>query len=454
MIHKFEKNGVYVVLDVNSGAVHVVDEMVYDILDHYPDTTKEATLEALASKYSSDDLSEAIDEIQILIETEQLHSNDTYIKNLDFQNRAPVIKAMCLHIAHDCNIRCKYCFASQGDFEGDRSLMSLEVGKKALDFLIANSGNRRNLEVDFFGGEPLMNFEVVKELVTYGRSLEEENNKLFRFTITTNGVLLSDDVIDYVNEHMDNVVLSIDGRRDINDLMRYTINGGGTYDTIVPKFKKLVEKRGNKNYYVRGTFTKFNVDFAKDVLHMVDLGFKSTSVEPVVAEAKHDYALSESDLEKVYEQYDILADEMVKRHNKPDDFSFFHFTVDLSQGPCVVKRLTGCGAGSEYVAITPDGDIYPCHQFVGDESFRIGSVVEGTYNNHLSHEFKEAHVYNKEKCKTCWAKFYCSGGCHANAYNFNNDINIPYDLGCDMEKKRLECSLYIQAKFMEENNDH
>lgn len=452
MIHKFERNGTYVVLDVNSGAVHVVDQMVYDILDFYPEKTEEETINAL-SQYDPQDIKDVIEELKYLIDQEQLFTADAYIKNLEFQNRAPVIKAMCLHIAHDCNIRCKYCFASQGDFEGDRSLMSLEVGKKALKFLVENSGNRRNLEVDFFGGEPLMNFDVVKELVTYGRSLEADNKKLFRFTMTTNGVLLTDEVIDYCNEHMDNVVLSIDGRPEVNDLMRYTVNGKGTYDTIVPNFKKLVEKRGNKNYYVRGTFTKFNKDFAKDVLHMVDLGFKSTSVEPVVAEAKHDYALTEEDLQTVFDQYDILADEMVKRHNTKDDFSFFHFTVDLAQGPCVIKRLTGCGAGSEYVAITPDGDIYPCHQFVGDEDFKIGSVVEGTYNNHLSHEFKEAHVYNKEKCKTCWAKFYCSGGCHANAYNFNNDINIPYDLGCEMEKKRLESSLYIQAKLMEENND-
>ena len=450
MIHKFKKNGVYVVLDVNSGAVHVVDEMVYDILDHYPEHDKTTAVEHLKSKYNSDELTQAIDEIQALIDEEQLFSKDTYIKNLEFRNRKPVIKAMCLHIAHDCNIRCKYCFASQGDFEGDRSLMSLEVGKKALKFLVDNSGNRRNLEVDFFGGEPLMNFEVVKDLVTYGRSLEAENNKLFRFTITTNGVLLDDAKIDYINEHMDNVVLSIDGRPKVNDLMRYTINGGGTYDIIVPKFKKLVEKRGDKNYYVRGTFTKFNIDFAKDVIHMADLGFKNTSVEPVVASPENDYALSDSDLETICDQYDELAEEMIARRGKENDFSFFHFTVDLAQGPCIVKRLSGCGAGSEYVAITPDGDIYPCHQFVGDEDFKIGSLMDGTYNNHLSHDFKEAHVYNKEKCKECWAKFYCSGGCHANAYNFNHDINIPYDLGCEMEKKRLEASLYIQAKLMEE----
>lgn len=450
MIHKFNKNGVYVALDVNSGAVHVIDELVFDILDHYPEKSIPETVKALTPKHKSEDIESAVSEVQYLIDNEQLFSKDTYIKNLEFKNRKPVIKAMCLHIAHDCNIRCKYCFASQGDFEGDRSLMSLEVGKKALKFLVENSGNRRNLEVDFFGGEPLMNFDVVKQLVTYGRSLEAENKKLFRFTLTTNGVLLTDEIIDYVNENMDNVVLSIDGRKDVNDLMRYTVNGKGTYDLIVPRFKKLIEKRGNKNYYVRGTFTKFNIDFAKDVIHMADLGFKSTSVEPVVASPEHDYALQESDLETICEQYDLLAEELIKRHKTKDDFSFFHFMMDLSQGPCVVKRLSGCGAGSEYVAITPEGDIYPCHQFVGDEDFKIGSLIDGSYDNHLSHEFKEAHVYNKEKCKTCWAKFYCSGGCHANAYNFNNDINKPYDLGCEMEKKRLESSLYIQAKLMEE----
>lgn len=449
MIHKFEQNGVYIALDVNSGAVHVIDKMVYDILDHYPEVDLEKTIQALSETYSTQEIKDAVSEIDNLIESEQLFSNDTYIKSLEFKNRKPMIKAMCLHIAHDCNLRCKYCFASQGDFEGDRSLMSLEVGKKALKFLVDNSGNRRNLEVDFFGGEPLMNFEVVKELVYYGRSLEAEHKKLFRFTITTNGVLLDDDMNEFINKHMDNVVLSIDGTPAVNDLMRTTINGAGTYDIIVPKFKKLVENRGDHTYYVRGTFTKFNRDFAKDVIHMADLGFKSTSVEPVVTDAHYAYALSEEDLPVIFEQYELLAEEMVRRHNTENDFKFFHFNVDLSQGPCIVKRLSGCGAGSEYVAITPEGDIYPCHQFVGDEDFRIGSVMDNSYNNHLSHEFKEAHVYNKEKCKSCWAKFYCSGGCHANAYNFNNDINIPYELGCEMERKRLECSLYLQAKFME-----
>ena len=449
MIHKFNRNGSYIVLDINSGAVHVVDQMVYDLLDHYPMKSKEETQDLLKSTYDCQVLSDAIDEIDLLIEAEQLYTKDTYIKSLEFQNRKPVIKAMCLHIAHDCDLRCNYCFASQGDFQGERSLMSEDVGKKALKFLVENSGNRRNLEVDFFGGEPLMNFEVVKSLVTYGRSLEKDYNKNFRFTLTTNGMKLNDDIIDYVNQHMDNVVLSLDGLKETNDLMRPTINNKGSYDIIVPKFKKLVDKRQGKAYYIRGTFTKFNREFAKDVIHMSDLGFTSTSVEPVVTDAKHPYALSEEDLEVVCKEYDKLADVYLERYGTEKAFSFFHFNVDLSQGPCIVKRLSGCGAGSEYVAITPEGDIYPCHQFVGDESFKLGSVIDNSYNNHLSHVFKEAHVYNKEKCKTCWAKFYCSGGCHANAYNFNKDINIPYYLGCELEKKRLESALYIQAKIME-----
>jgi len=450
MIHKFTRNNTFIVLDINSGAVHVVDEMVYKILDHYPEKTKDQAVEILKSEYNEKDLADAIDEIQALIDAEQLHSEDTYIKSLEFKQRKPVIKAMCLHIAHDCDLRCKYCFASQGDFQGTRSMMSEEVGKDALKFLVENSGNRRNLEIDFFGGEPLMNFDVVKALVEYGRSLEGPYNKNFRFTFTTNGLALTEEIMDYLNENMENLVLSLDGSKEVNDAMRFTVNDKGSYDIIVPKFQKLVEKRGKKSYYIRGTFTKFNREFAKDVIHMSDLGFYSTSVEPVVTEAKYPYALTEEDLPIVKEQYDLLADQYLERKGTDKEFSFFHFNVDLSQGPCIVKRLSGCGAGSEYVAITPEGDIYPCHQFVGDEKFKLGNVREDNYNNHLAHDFKEAHVYNKEKCKTCWAKFYCSGGCHANAYNFNNDINIPYDLGCEMEKKRLEAALYIQAKLMEE----
>jgi len=447
MIHKFKQGDLYFVLDVNSGAVHVIDEIVYDALDHYPKNNAVTVIRLLKDKYPENAIKETLEEIDYLIENEMLFTDDAYVNSVEFNNRAPVVKALCLHVAHDCNIRCAYCFASQGDFKGDRSLMSYEVGKKALDLLVANSGNRRNLEVDFFGGEPLMNFEVVKQLVAYGRSIEAEHNKNFRFTLTTNGVLLNDEIMDYVNEHMSNVVLSIDGRKEVNDKMRYTISGGGTYDIIVEKFKRLVEKRAGKSYYVRGTFTKHNLDFAKDVIHLADLGFKSTSVEPVVAKPTDSYAITEEDIDYLNKQYEELAQEMVNRHNTENAFSFFHFALDMGQGPCVVKRLSGCGAGSEYLAITPEGDIYPCHQFVGDEHFKMGNVLAGILDFGLTNQFKNAHVYNKEKCRTCWAKFYCSGGCHANAYNFNHDIFIPYDLGCELEKKRIESSIYIYGKM-------
>lgn len=456
MIHKFKQNDLYIVHDVFSGAVHIIDEVVFDILDYYPRETKEVTIEALNKKYRVDIIKGALDDIDTLIGSGQLCSDDKYLNNKSFQMKNHVIKAMCLHVAHDCNIRCKYCFASQGDFEGDRSLMSLETGKKSLDFLIAHSGNRRNLEVDFFGGEPLMNFEVVKELVSYGREISKDKNKNFRFTLTTNGVLLNDEIIKYVNENMENVVLSIDGRPEVNDNMRYTINNKGTYDTIVPKFRKLIDTRGNKSYYVRGTFTRFNLDFSKDVIHLADLGFKNTSVEPVVAEPQHDYALRNEDLEKLKSEYDQLAEAIIKRNGTDESFNFFHFSIDLNQGPCVIKRLVGCGAGAEYVAVTPHGDIYPCHQFVGNEAFKMGNVYldQPITKPEIAESFSNAHVYNKQKCNDCWAKFYCSGGCHANAYNFNNSIFEPYDIGCELEKKRIECSLYIQAKLMlEKEND-
>lgn len=447
MIHKFKQGDMYFVLDVNSGAVHVIDEIVYDALEYYPQNNAISVIRQLKDKYPEQSVKETLEEIDYLIEQDMLYTDDTYVNSIEFQNRSPVIKALCLHVAHDCNIRCAYCFASQGDFKGDRSLMSFEVGKKALDLLVSHSGNRRNLEVDFFGGEPLMNFEVVKQLVSYGRSLEAAHNKNFRFTLTTNGVLLNDEIMDYVNTHMSNVVLSIDGRKEVNDKMRYTISGGGTYDIIVEKFKKLIEKRGNKSYYVRGTYTKNNLDFANDVLHMVDLGFTSTSVEPVVAKPTDSYAIGEEDLETLNAQYDQLADALIERHNTDKAFTFFHFALDLSQGPCVIKRLSGCGAGSEYLAVTPEGDIYPCHQFVGNDHFKMGNVLAGILDFGLTNEFKNAHVYNKEKCRACWAKFYCSGGCHANAHNFNNDIYIPYDIGCELEKKRIESSIYIYGKL-------
>ncbi|WP_432401246.1 thioether cross-link-forming SCIFF peptide maturase [Wukongibacter sp. M2B1] len=452
MIHKFEIDGIRIVLDVNSGAVHIVDKLVYEILDYYPSKGMDETFEIVKDKYSKDEIDNAFEEIRYLKENDMLFCDDSYINDSSFINRKPVIKALCLHIAHDCNIRCEYCFASQGDFKGDRSLMSEEVGKKALDLLIENSGNRRNLEVDFFGGEPLLNFDVVKKLVEYGRKREKETNKNFRFTLTTNGVLLNDEIIEYINENMENVVLSIDGRKEINDKMRYTINRSGTYDIILPKIKKMVEARKDKSYYVRGTFTKHNLDFANDVLHLADLGFKNTSVEPVVAEPGMPYELTEKDLPVIYEHYENLAKEMIRREKAGEGFNFFHFTIDLNQGPCVIKRLTGCGAGSEYLAITPQGDLYPCHQFVGNEDFKIGDVDSGIINRELGKKFGNAHVYNKQKCRDCWAKFYCSGGCHANAFNFNKDINIPYELGCEMEKKRIECSLYVKAKLSIESS--
>lgn len=447
MIHKFKQGDMFFVLDVNSGAVHIIDEIVFDALEYYPQNNAVSVIRMLKDKYPEASIKETLEEIDYLIDNDMLYTDDTYVNSIEFNNRSPVIKALCLHVAHDCNIRCAYCFASQGDFKGDRSLMPFEVGKKALDLLIANSGNRRNLEVDFFGGEPLMNFDVVKQLVEYGRSLEPIHNKNFRFTLTTNGVLLNDDNMAYINENMSNVVLSIDGRREVNDKMRYTISGGGTYDIIVEKFKKLVEKREGKSYYVRGTFTSNNLDFSKDVIHLADLGFKSTSVEPVVAKPTDAYAITEEHLDVLKSEYEKLAEEMVVRHNEGNDFSFFHFAIDMSQGPCVVKRLSGCGAGSEYLAVTPEGDIYPCHQFVGDEHFKMGNVMAGVLDFGLTNQFKNAHVYNKEKCRSCWAKFYCSGGCHANAYNFNNDIFVPYDIGCELEKKRIESSLYLYGKM-------
>ena len=449
LIHKFSQGDLYIVLDVNSGAIHAVDKLVYDLLDYYPNPD----IEKIELDYEKKLLIEAMEDLDYLIKEDLLYSDDAYINNKHFKNRKPVLKSMCLHVAHDCNLRCGYCFASQGDFQGLRSLMSAEVGKKALLYLATNSENRYNLEVDFFGGEPLMNFDVVKELVEYGRSIEKKYNKHFRYTITTNGMLLSDEIINYVNEHMDNVVMSLDGVKEVNDAMRPTISGNGSYDIIVPKFKKLIEKRGDKDYFIRGTFTKFNIEFAKDVIHFSDLGFKSTSMEPVVSEPGLPYTIEEYDLETIYKQYDLLAQEMIKRKGTKKEFGFFHFNVDLNQGPCIIKRVTGCGAGSEYVAITPEGDIYPCHQFVGDEDFKMGNILEETFNKKVSDQFKNADIYNKEKCKECWAKFYCSGGCHANAYNFNKDINIPYDMGCLMEKKRLETSIYMQAKSMLEERD-
>lgn len=445
-IHKYNLNGKNIVLDINSGAVHVVDDIVYLILDYYKNNTLEEIITLIRDKYDEKDIFESYNEIKTLEEEGLLYSEESSIGNIKY-NEDNIIKALCLHVAHDCNLRCNYCFASQGDFKGDRSLMTLDVGRKALEFLVENSGNRRNLEVDFFGGEPLMNFELVKELVRYGRKLEQKNNKHFRFTITTNGILLDDDKIDFINENMDNVVLSLDGRKEINDNMRRTISGEGSYDIIFPKFQKMVNKRGDKDYYIRGTFTSYNLDFSKDILDFYNKGFKKTSVEPVVTSPDKDYAIKEEDLGIILEEYERFSKDYIEIKKKDKDFLFFHFMIDLKQGPCLVKRAVGCGAGSEYMAVTPQGDLYPCHQFVGDEKFKIGDVFKGIENTEIRKEFKKANVYNKSECRDCWARFYCSGGCHANAYNHHKDIMKPYEIGCEMEKKRIECAISVLANL-------
>lgn len=449
-------NGINVLMDVLSGAVHAVDDVVYDIADLYPETDACELYEKFAGKYSAEQIKEAVDELEELKTAGMLYTEDEYEQVLEqIKNRAPVIKALCLHVAHDCNLKCRYCFAEEGEYHGKRSLMSAEVGKKAIDFIIANSGNRRNLEVDFFGGEPLMNFEVVKDIVEYGRQQEKLHNKNFRFTITTNGILLDDEKQKYINENMHNVVLSMDGRKEINDLMRPRAGGQGSYDAVVPKFQKLAESRNQTDYYLRGTFTHHNLDFSKDVLHVADdLGFKQVSVEPVVAEATEDYAIREEDLETIYNEYEKLAQELYIRHKTGEkDFNFFHFMVDLTGGPCVAKRLSGCGSGTEYLAVTPEGDLYPCHQFVGQEEFKIGTVFDGIQNTELREEFANCNVYTKPECKKCWAKFYCSGGCMANANNYGGSIMNTYDIGCKLQRKRIECAIMIKAKLMLDEMD-
>lgn len=457
LIHKYKLMGLNIVMDIYSGAVHVVDDVLYDALDHIKEpfeAQKECPtelFEALLPKYSKEDIQEAYAEICALAETEQLFLPDVYEPIAKNWNKKSVVKALCLHVAHDCNLRCKYCFADTGEFHGGRSLMSAEVGKKAIDFVIANSGSRRNIEIDYFGGEPLMNFDVVKEITEYAKEQGAAHQKNFRFTITTNGVLLNEDVKEYINQNMSNVVLSIDGTKETNDRMRYRVDGSGSYDAIVPKFQDLAESRNQDNYYVRGTFTAHNVDFAKDVIHLADLGFKQTSVEPVVAPENEDYALLDSHKQQVFEEYEKLAQEYVKRKKEGNGFQFFHFMIDLDQGPCVIKRLSGCGAGHEYLAVTPEGDIYPCHQFVGNTDFKMGNVANGQLDRSIRSMFEKSNVYTKEKCKDCFAKFYCSGGCSANAYNFNQDIDKPYDLACEFEKKRVECAIAIQAKLSEED---
>ncbi|MCX7746639.1 MAG: thioether cross-link-forming SCIFF peptide maturase [Clostridia bacterium] len=446
MIHKFSMDGVNIVIDVNSGAVHIFDSLAYEILDYYKKLSNEELLDKLSCKYSKEQIHEALGEIASLEKEGLLYSEDTYKYYMPLWDKKPVVKALCLHISHDCNLRCKYCFASTGDFGNGRTVMSAEVGKKAIDFLVKESQGRKNLEIDFFGGEPLLNFETVKEVVDYARSLEKGAGKQFKFTLTTNALLLNEDHKKYINENIGNLVLSIDGRPEVNDRMRFRVNGSGIYNDILPKIKDMAESRNQDNYYVRGTFTRENLDFSKDVLHLADQGFKQISVEPVVAAKDSGFDLREEDLPTLFGEYEMLAREYVERIKQGSGFNFFHFMIDLSQGPCVAKRLGGCGSGHEYLAVTPEGDIYPCHQFVGMDEFKMGNVNDIVMDRSLQDTFKESNVYKKEDCKTCWAKFYCSGGCAANAYQFNNSINIPYKIGCELEKKRVECALWIKTQ--------
>jgi uncharacterized protein len=447
VIHQYKSNGYNIVLDVNSGSVHVVDDLVYDVIALLETgKTEEEVTSALSTTYQPEEIGEALEECRELKEAGLLFTEDIYENAImDFKARKTVVKALCLHIAHDCNLACRYCFAEEGEYHGRRALMSYEVGKKALDFLIANSGNRRNLEVDFFGGEPLMNWQVVKDLVLYGREQEKLHDKKFRFTLTTNGVLLNDEVMEFCNRGMANVVLSIDGRKEVHDRMRPFRGGKGSYDLVLPKFQKFADSRDQKNYYVRGTFTRNNLDFSEDVLHFADLGFKQISVEPVVAQESEDYALRKEDLPKIFEEYDKLAAEMVRREKEGKGFTFFHFMMDLTGGPCVYKRLSGCGSGTEYLAVTPWGDFYPCHQFVGHEEYLMGNVDEGITRTDIVDDFKCCNVYTKEKCRNCFARFYCSGGCAANSYNFHGTIQDAYDIGCELQRKRVECAIMIKA---------
>ena len=466
MIHQYQNNGYSIVLDVNSGAVHVVDELCYAAIAQLaageePDLaalerpeTLEGLQAALGDRYESGQIREAWEDIKELTREGRLFTRDVFEPMIDqVKQRKTVVKALCLHIAHDCNLACKYCFAEEGEYHGRRALMSYEVGKKALDFLIASSGNRRNLEVDFFGGEPLMNWQVVKDLVAYGRQQEKLHDKHFRFTVTTNGVLLNDEIQEFINQEMDNVVLSLDGRREVNDAMRPFRNGKGSYDLIVPKFQKLADSRNQERYYVRGTFTRNNLDFSNDVLHFADLGFKQMSIEPVVGDESDPYAIREEDIPKICEEYDRLAKLMIEREREGEGFNFFHFMIDLEGGPCVSKRLSGCGSGTEYLAVTPWGDLYPCHQFVGREEFLMGNVDEGITHPEIADEFRGCSVYSKEKCRSCFAKFYCSGGCMANAYNFHGTIHEAYDIGCEMQRKRVECAIMMKAALADASDE-
>ena len=458
MVHQYKLNGYNIVLDTNSGSVHVVDEVAYDLIAAYPDQSREDLITALLAKYAdrpdvtAAELEQCVADVEALRDAGKLWSPDPYagIAGVFKERSGDVVKALCLHVAHSCNLNCAYCFASQGRFQGERALMPFEVGRQALDFLIAHSGSRRNLEVDFFGGEPLMNWQVVKDLVAYARSVEGKHGKNFRFTLTTNGLLIDDEVIDFCNREMSNVVLSLDGRRETHDRLRVDYAGNGSYDRIVPKFQKLVAARGGKNYYIRGTFTHANPDFTKDLLHMADLGFTELSMEPVVCAPDDPAALTPEDIEIVKGEYELLAREMLRREREGRPITFYHYMLDLTEGPCIYKRVSGCGSGTEYMAVTPWGELYPCHQFVGDAQYRLGDVWKGVENTALREDFRACNAYARPECADCWARLWCSGGCAANAYHATGSIRGVYAPGCELFRKRIECAIMLKAAEAEE----
>lgn len=460
MVHSYKLHGYNIVLDTASGSVHSVDDVAYDIINMYEGSSKERIFAYISAKYPSvtrDDIEECIGDIAALKEAGKLFSEDKFKPDVDaLAKRDPALKALCLHVAHTCNLNCEYCFAAQGKYHGERALMSFEVGRDALDFLIKSSGTRHNLEVDFFGGEPLMNFDVVKRLVAYARSIEKQHNKHFRFTLTTNGMLLDDEVIDFANREMDNVVLSLDGRREVNDRFRKTVGGVGSYDVIVPKFQNFVKARGEKSYYMRGTFTHGNVDFTEDISNMLELGFDQLSMEPVVCPPSEPYALTEQDKPELFRQYEKLADMMIERREQGRPFTFYHYMLDLMAGPCIYKRISGCGSGTEYLAVTPTGELYPCHQFVGNKDYLMGDIYSGITRADIRDRFKRCNAYSRKECDGCWARLYCSGGCAANAFNATGDINGVYGYGCDLFKKRIECAIMLQVdeytKRMQQQN--
>lgn len=451
MIHQYKLNGFNIVLDVYSGAVHCVDDLAYDIIALYEENDKNTILGKMLEKYADvpeitrEEVFEVLDDVGQLKQSGKLFAPNTYEgMAFDLKNRNQDIKALCLHVSHTCNLNCDYCFASQGKYHGERALMSLDVGKQAIDFLIAHSGTRTNLEVDFFGGEPLMNWDVVKQTVAYAREVERAHNKNFRFTLTTNGMLVDDDVMEFANREMHNVVLSLDGRREVHDSLRKTVSGAGSYDTIVPKFREFVKRRGERNYYVRGTFTHQNTDFTNDIFHMADLGFTELSMEPVVCSPEDPYALTEDDLPVLFRQYEILAEEMLRREKAGNGFTFYHYMIDLTAGPCIYKRISGCGSGTEYLAVTPWGELFPCHQFVGDPKYSMGNLWDGITNAAVQEEFRLCNAYARPECRDCWAQLYCSGGCAANAYHATGSVKGIYEYGCKLFQKRMECAIMMK----------